>query len=199
MLRIKSSGTPEPATNRLGIRTQTPTPGSPASPAERRDAGLIIPSTDLWQSETRRAGCVETRLSGSTEAAASKASTVHPPRTIRSFYPMSIPPRIEPGRPGQTRGSGPIRGRRPRAVMLEMVRRRSGHRARTPRNPSRGVRGHAPRSTRAAVGSSSAAMRATGQETMPGDRPKRPAVKSSTMKGPRGLGGESRRRRCRTA
>lgn len=62
----------EPVTNRLGIRTQTPTPGSPASPAERRDAGLIIPSTDLWQSETRRAGCVETRLSGSTEAVASK-------------------------------------------------------------------------------------------------------------------------------
>lgn len=66
----------ELVTNRLGNRTQTPTPGSPASPAERRDAGLIIPPTDLWQSETRRAGCVETRLSGSTEAVASKA---HPP------------------------------------------------------------------------------------------------------------------------
>ena len=49
-----------------------------------------------------------------------------------------------------------------RAVMFESVRRRSGHRATTPRNPSRGVRGLAPRSTRAAVGSSSAAMRATG-------------------------------------
>ena len=90
-----------------------------------------------------------------------------------------------------------------RAVMLESVRRRLGHRATTPRNPSRGVRGPVVETwtslnpcRRGELVRSDAGDRVM---TTPGDRSKRPAVKSSTMRGPRGLGGESRRRRCRTA
>ena len=60
--------------------------------------------------EARRAGCMETCLSGSREASASKAR----PGSICGLYPMNPPGFQEVGRPGHAGAYGP-------AVVLEGV------------------------------------------------------------------------------
>lgn len=67
------------------------------------------------------------------------------------------------------------------------------------RNPARGVRSSELRSTRPAWGVSSLATGRTGADLLRGLLANPAAANSSTMKGPRGLAGESCRRRCRTA
>ena len=67
------------------------------------------------------------------------------------------------------------------------------------RNPVQGVRGRAPRSTCPAWGASSLATGRTEADLLRGPLANPAAVNSSTMKGPRGLAGESCRRRSRTA
>ncbi len=67
------------------------------------------------------------------------------------------------------------------------------------RNPAQGVRSPGLRSTCPAWGASSLATGRTGGDLPRGPLANPAAVNSSTMKGPRGLAGESRGRRCRTA
>jgi len=66
-------------------------------------------------------------------------------------------------------------------------------------NPVRGVRSLELRSTRPAWGVSSLATGRTGNDKIRGPLVNPAAANSSTMKGPRGLAGESCGRRCRTA
>ena len=65
------------------------------------------------------------------------------------------------------------------------------------RNPAQGVRGHRPRSTCPAWGVSSLATGRTGADLLRGPLANPVAANSSTMKGPRGLAGESCERRSR--
>jgi hypothetical protein len=67
------------------------------------------------------------------------------------------------------------------------------------RNPVQGVRGHRPRSTCPAWGVSSLATGRTGVDLLRGPLANPVATNSSTMKGPRGLAGESCERRSRIA
>ena len=67
------------------------------------------------------------------------------------------------------------------------------------RNPVQGVRGFQPRSTCPAWGVSSLATGRIGADLLRGPWANPMAANSSTMKGPRGLAGESCGRRCRTA
>jgi len=67
------------------------------------------------------------------------------------------------------------------------------------RNPVQGVRGHRPRSTCPAWGVSSLATGRTGVDLLRGPLANPVAMNSSTMKGPRGLAGESCERRSRIA
>ena len=70
---------------------------------------------------------------------------------------------------------------------------------RTMRNPAQGVRGQRPRSTCPAWGVSSLATGRTGADLLRGPLANPVAANSSTMKGPRGLAGESCERRSRIA
>jgi hypothetical protein len=67
------------------------------------------------------------------------------------------------------------------------------------RNPAQGVRGHRPRSTCPTWGASSLVTGRTEVDLPRGPLANPAAVNSSTMKGPRGLVGESCGRRCRAA
>jgi hypothetical protein len=66
-------------------------------------------------------------------------------------------------------------------------------------NPVQGIRGPRPRLTWPAWGVSSLAIGRTGGDLLRGPLANPAAANSSTMKGPRGLAGESCRRRCRAA
>ena len=115
----------------------------------------------------RRAGCPKTGLSGSREAAVSKARN----ELIYSFYPIGMV--HEYGRPRQTERVGS-------AVILEWVLSRCFG-----TNPSGGFGTDIDpaRSTVAAVGSLHAVTYATGSMIRLGVRSKKPTAKSSTMKG----------------
>ena len=67
------------------------------------------------------------------------------------------------------------------------------------RNPVQGVRGHRLRSTCPAWGVSSLVTGRTAGDLLRGSLANPTTANSSTMKGPRGLAGESCGRRCRTA
>ena len=149
---------------------------------------------------TRRAGCHESGLSGSTEARRSKPSTTNRV-TIPAFYPIARFLLFFGIGATEKNPADAVNYPRRRAVMIE-----GGA------NPSRGF---GPESAyartcsgerlvrlvqpRLAWGARDVATRVTGPVTGFGDPLKQRTVKSSTMRGPQGLASKFNRRRCRIA
>ncbi len=148
---------------------------------------------------SRRAGCHESGLSGSTEARRRNPSTTIEDQSRRSIRYGSFPSMKwgDGERPRQRLQASAGGG-----VVVFQSRCKScpggsGH------NPlmriNSGERLDRLVQPRLAWGVRNAATRATGPETGSGDPLKRRTAKSSTMKGPQGLASEFDWRRCRTA
>lgn len=139
----------------------------------------------------RRAGCVETRSSGSTEARRSKPL---------QFEGRSLP-RSNPGVLSDTNCGGGATRTRPRLSVFRHAGRDALSGCKSPQGArSIGVqaqRGPFNLSRRGEFSTGDSWDRDSDQSRRSGVR--RSTAKSSTTRGPKGLAGESERRRCRTA
>jgi len=171
---------------------------NPISPIGLREQGSP-PATV----QTRRAGCAETRLSGSTEACWCNpfdGSDGLAKRVIPAFYPMRFALKWGDADIPSGRAHCPSK----KAVLIEAGAREDFGRPKSSRKSAQGVRDYGAK----ALSSFNLRWRGerpswrqadSGSGTVPAFGEKKPTAKSSTMRGAKALASEIHVRRCRTA